>query len=295
MESSGGEKTMKAITQDPATESDPPVCLSIAGLDPSGGAGILADVRAFAAFGCFPSAAVTAITFQNTVGVFGAEAVSADSVSGQVLPVFEDYQVSAVKTGMLPNKEIIEAVADILAAREYAPLVVDPVVRSTSGFDLIDDSALRALIDSLFSLAVVVTPNLAEAERISGMSINSEKSVHEAAEVMLSLGAKAVLIKGGHVEFLETPDQGHRVARDFLFSDGEVEVFEEPFIETMSTHGTGCVLSSSIAACLAKGFSLKESVGKAKRFVNKAIRTAPEIGKGHSPINLDPSFTLESE
>lgn len=269
----------------------PPVCLSIAGLDPSGGAGVLADVRAFSAFGCFPSAVVTSVTYQNTQGVFGAEAVSPESVRAQIQPVLEDYRIAAVKTGMLPDRYVIEAVSRTLSGEYSGPLVVDPVVRSTSGFDLIDDDALNALIEMLFPVASLITPNTAEAERISGVKIVSETDIGEAARMMHRMGARAVLIKGGHLE-ADEPDGGPRIARDFLFRNGVREVFAAPFHDTRATHGTGCVLSSAIAACLAQGARLSDAVASAKHFVNEAIRTAPIIGKGHSPINLDTAFAV---
>ncbi len=276
-----------------SARTNPPVCLSIAGLDPSGGAGILADVRTFAAFGCFAAAAVTSITFQNTQGVFGAVSQSLDIVRGQLDPVFEDYDVAAVKTGMLPTAEVIREAADVLAARQMTLLVVDPVVRSTSGFDLIDDNALSALVEILFRQALLVTPNIAEAERISGIAIQGEEDIRSAAMIMRRFGAENILIKGGHLpEIAETKhDAGDRTARDYLFTGEEVTVLSAPFVETDATHGTGCTLSAAITACLALGYPLKESVVRAKKFVNRAIATAPLVGKGHSPINIDPEFT----
>lgn len=257
----------------------PPVCLTIAGLDPSGGAGIIADIKTFSAFGCFAAAAVASVTFQNTVGVFGAVHQSADAVRRQVEPIFDDYDVAAVKTGMLPTREIIEAVADLMKEREVSKLVVDPVVRSTSGFDLIDDAALEALIEKLFPLATVITPNIPEAERISRMSIESEDDIYAAAARMRELGAANVLQKGGH--FVRDGK-----ARDFLFEGGRTHTFEAEFIETTATHGTGCTLAAAITANLALGHDLTGSVRIAKEFVTEAIRTAPGLGKGNSPINI---------
>jgi len=261
----------------------PPVCLTIAGLDPSGGAGIIADIKTFSAFGCFATAAVSSITFQNTVGVFGAVHQSAESLRKQVDPVIDDYDIAAVKTGMLSTLEIIEETARLIARIEGVPLVVDPVVRSTSGFDLIDDSALRSLIEVLFPLADLITPNRPEAERITGASIRTEVDMHRAAEKMRSLGAKNILIKGGHLTSDMTRD---RKAVDLLFMGEEVHRFEAEFIETTATHGTGCTLAAAVAANLALGNTLPEAVGIAKKFVTNAIRTAPLLGRGHSPINI---------
>ncbi len=297
----------------------PKVCLTIAGLDPSGGAGIVADIKTFTAFGCFAAAAVTSLTFQNTQGVFGAAHQTPETVRAQILPVIEDFQIAAVKTGMLPTREIIEEVARIIKENKLKNLVVDPVVRSTSGFDLIDETALRALIEMLFPLALLVTPNLPEAERIARMPIENHADIEKAARIMQLYGARNVLIKGGHKLSAEcgtlnaklktgenskiqipnfkaenqklnpqaaSSKQQSKIARDYLFVGEErLHVFEAEFIETTSTHGTGCALASAIAADLARGKSLIEAVEAAKRFVTDAIRTAPNIGGGNSPVN----------
>lgn len=263
------------------------VCLSIAGLDPSGGAGIIADLKTFAAFHCYGAAAVTSITFQNTVGVFGAEAETASSVRGQVDPVLDDFEIAALKTGMLPTREVIEEVAAIVAERKLGKLVVDPVVRATSGFDLIDDAALTALIEKLFPLSVLVTPNLPEAERITGMRIDSAHAVREAAKAMQAKGARNVLIKGGHVEFgfEGVAAVEGRKAVDYLLVGDTEELIVGDYIETTATHGTGCTLAAAIVASLALGASVPDAVRTAKRYVTEAIRTAPMLGKGHSPVN----------
>ena len=260
-----------------------PVCLSIAGLDPSGGAGIIADIKAFRAFGCFGTAAVTSITFQNTQGVFGAVHQTAESVRGQVQPVLDDMPVAAVKTGMLPTGEVISETARMIAENNLKNIVVDPVVRSTSGFDLIDDRALRSLIDGLFPLSDLVTPNIPEAERIAGIAIRTESDVADAAAMMRAMGATSVLIKGGH--FGEERGVG-RIARDFLFIGETLHCLDGEYFETTATHGTGCTLAAAIAANLAIGNDLAEAVLIAKRFVAEAIRTAPNLGRGHSPINI---------
>lgn len=262
------------------------IALTIAGVDPSGGAGTIADVKTFFAFGVFPAAAIASITFQNTQGVFGAEHQSSTSIRKQIEPILDDYDVAAVKTGMLPTREVIEEVAAIISERKLKNVVVDPVVRSTSGFDLIDNTALRSLIEKLFPLADIITPNIPEAERISGVAIESESDIGEAAAIMREMGARNVLIKGGH---LVGGGPGEpRLARDFLYLGRELAVLEGEYFETSATHGTGCTLSSAIAANLALGNDMKASVDKAKRFVNEAIRTAPMIGRGHSPINIKP-------
>ncbi|HTK37677.1 MAG TPA: bifunctional hydroxymethylpyrimidine kinase/phosphomethylpyrimidine kinase, partial [Pyrinomonadaceae bacterium] len=224
------------------------VCLSIAGLDPSGGAGAIADVKTFSAFGCFATAAITSLTFQNTVQVLGATHQSAETVRGQVEPILEDFEISAVKTGMLPTAEIIEETADLIRVRGLKNIVVDPVVRSTSGFDLIDNAALKTLVKMLFPLANLITPNIPEAERISGIAIADESDIEAAARQMQSMGARNVLIKGGHAPTADLKQQGSRKAKDHLFSGDDVHIFEADYIESSSTHGTGCTLSAAIAA-----------------------------------------------
>lgn len=264
-----------------------PICLTIAGLDPSGGAGIVADIKTFTKFGCFAAAAVTSVTFQNTQGVFGAVHQTADSVRKQAEAVLDDYEVAAIKTGMLPTREIIETVAALIEERDIKNIVVDPVVRSTSGFDLIDDAALDALIEKLFPLATIVTPNLPEATRIAKFDIRELDDIARADAVMQSYGARNVLIKGGHGANGEcTMDNGELNAIDYLFVGDDLIKFEAEFIHTTATHGTGCTLAAAIAANLALGTELSESVRIAKDFVTEAIRTAPHIGHGYSPINI---------
>jgi hydroxymethylpyrimidine/phosphomethylpyrimidine kinase len=257
-----------------------PVALTIAGLDPSGGAGVVADVKTFTAFGCFACAAVASLTFQNTAGVYGAAHQTAEVVRAQVLPVVEDFRVAALKTGMLPTREVIAEVGRLLreTSLRAAPFVLDPVVRSTSGYDLIDDDALAALERELLPLSLVVTPNVPEAERITGLKIDDEEGMRRAALAMRGMGARAVLVKGGHLA---------GDALDLLDDGGRVEIFRAPRIESTSTHGTGCTLAAAIAACLARGLSLVESVGAAKRYVTAAIARAPRLGHGFGPVRHD--------
>ncbi len=272
--------------------SQPKVCLTIAGLDPSGGAGIVADIKTFSAFGCFATAAVTSITFQNTTGVFGAVHQTAETLRGQVEPIIKDFAVAALKTGMLPTREIIEEAARLIGENKLKNLVVDPVVRSTSGFDLIDDKALKILIEKLFPLADLVTPNLPEAERITNLKIENEKDIEKAARIMQSFGARNVLIKGGHVPMSHSKNKNQKPAikkqsaKDFLFIGDEKHVFEAEFIETEATHGTGCAMAAAIAANLALGKNLPKAVETAKIFVTAAIRASPNLGRGHSPIGI---------
>jgi hydroxymethylpyrimidine kinase/phosphomethylpyrimidine kinase len=267
----------------------PPIALTIAGFDPSGGAGVVADIKTFTAFDCFAVAAVTSLTFQNTVGVFGAAHQTAETVRAQVMSVIQDFSVASAKTGMLPTREVIAEVARLFLETELPAPVVDPVIRSTSGYDLIDDDALSALVKKLMPLARVVTPNIPEAERITGLGIEDEEGMRRAARVMREMGARAVLVKGGH---LKEKAEGERrkaekgwSALDVLDNEGRVIVFPGEWIETTSTHGTGCTLSAAIAACLGRGLTLEKAIETAKRFVTNAIRHAPGIGHGHGPIN----------
>lgn len=253
--------------------------MTIAGLDPSGGAGIVADIRTFSAFGCFAAAVVSSVTFQNTVGVFGSIAQSPESVRGQAVPVIEDIGVTALKTGMLPTAGVIGTTADLITEFGLKHIVVDPVVRSTSGFDLIDDDALHVLVERLFPLADLVTPNIPEAERIARIKIETVSDIERAAEAILNSGAKRVLIKGGHLK-------GSSAADDHLFSEAGKRIFRGEYIETTATHGTGCTLAAAITANLALGKDIDTAVETAKRFVADAIKNAPLLGHGHSPIGI---------
>lgn len=256
------------------------VVISIAGFDPSGGAGTLADVKTFAAFGVFGAAAVTSLTSQNTLAVYGAFHQTADVVRAQIEPVLEDYEIAAVKIGMLATLEVIDAVAELIEAHRLPHVVLDPVIRSTSGYDLIDDRAAVHLRDRLMPLAEVVTPNLAEAERLTGMRVRTIAEMESAGRRLREMGARAVLVKGGHL-LNESNDE----AVDLLVDDRGVQRFASPRIETGSTHGTGCTLSSAIAAMLARGADLPEAVSRSKQYLVEALRTAPGIGRGAGPLN----------
>jgi hydroxymethylpyrimidine kinase/phosphomethylpyrimidine kinase len=247
----------------------PPVALTIAGFDPSGGAGVAADLKTFTAYGCWGAAAITSLTFQNTRGVFGAVHQTAATVREQVLPVVAEYRVTALKTGMLPTREVIEEVARLCHETDLPAPVVDPVVRATSGYDLIDDAALRALVGQLFPLARVITPNLPEAERITGLKLNTADDLPRAAYALRDLGARAVLVKGGHLR--ET-----REATDVLLDEnGELTVLQGAWIDSQNTHGTGCTLASAIAGGLAQGLGLPEAARCAKEFVAAMLRRTP--------------------
>lgn len=255
-----------------------PVALTIAGVDPSGGAGVLADVRTFAAFGCFPTAVITALTFQNTTGVFGARNQSAEVVRAQTLPIIEDFAIAGAKTGMLPTSEVISEVARLFRETSLPSPVIDPVMQATSGDSLIDDEAVSTLVTALFPQARVVTPNIPEAERLAGVSIESEADVIQAARIIRGLGTRAVLIKGGHLKLSESID--------VLDDDGHVSIFREQRVSVGEVHGSGCTLSAAIAACLAKGMGLEDAIRKAKQFVTELIRYSPRLGRGAKPLFL---------
>ncbi len=257
------------------------VVLTIAGFDPSGGAGTLADIKTIAAHGCFGAAAITSLTYQNTQAVYGAAHQSAETVRAQVEPVLADFTVTAVKTGMLPTSEIIATVAELIARHALPNFVLDPVIRSTSGFDLIDEAALQALRKHLLPLADLITPNMVEAERLTGLRVTTLEEMQAAARAIHEQCGRAVLVKGGHL-----PDE----ATDMFYDGTTTHIFRASHIATRNTHGTGCTLSSAIAANLARGFLIPEAIARAKNYLNEALRTAPGLGKGHGPLNHFPKL-----
>lgn len=246
--------------------SKPVTALTIAGFDPSGGAGVLADIRTFADFGLRASAAITSITFQNSAGVFGAAHQSSEVVRAQIEPLLEGFQIACAKTGMLPTPEVVSEVARLFRETELPRPVVDPVLWSTSGHRLMEADALRVLVSELIPLARVVTPNISEAETLTATTITSEADMRRAAGAIREMGAPAVLIKGGHLVLEE--------AIDVLDNNGQVTVFRERRISGAELHGSGCILSAAIAAGLGKNMTLEDSVGAAKSFVLKAIQKA---------------------
>jgi len=252
-----------------------PVALTIAGSDPSGGAGIQADLKTFHQFGVYGEAVVTLLTVQNTVRVSRVECVSAGLVAEQVRAVVEDIRPLAAKTGALGDSAIVDTVA-ALAGEFSFPLVVDPVMISKHGTPLIAEDARTAVREKLIKRAYLVTPNLAEAEALAGFPIRDGNDMRRAAEALVRLGAHAVLVKGGH---LEGP------AVDVLFDGTGFHEFPAPRIDTPHTHGTGCTYSAAIAAALALDAPLVEAVSRAKAFITEAIRTAPGLGSGSGPVN----------
>ncbi|MFY9619192.1 MAG: bifunctional hydroxymethylpyrimidine kinase/phosphomethylpyrimidine kinase [Pyrinomonadaceae bacterium] len=257
-----------------------PVVLTIAGFDPSGGAGIIADVRTIESLGCTAVAAITAVTFQNAEKFFGAKHQSAEAVRQQVEAITGATTIAAVKIGMLPTTEVVREVARLIREKILPAPVVDPVIESTSGGKLMEDDAFEVFVTELLPLARVVTPNIPEAEELAGMNIRDEDGMRQAAARIRELGAQAVLIKGGHLAPQRSgvrgqrSDGNYREAIDFLDDDGQVTIFRSEWIEAPNVRGTGCMLSSAIAACLATGSDLKDAVTTAKQFVSDRIRSS---------------------
>ncbi|PHS23116.1 MAG: bifunctional hydroxymethylpyrimidine kinase/phosphomethylpyrimidine kinase [Robiginitomaculum sp.] len=250
--------------------------LSIAGSDSSGGAGIQADIKTICALGGYATTAITAITAQNTQGVAAVQMVPPDMVRAQIRAVLDDIGVDVIKIGMIGTGAITAAIADEIKALTM-PIILDPVMVATSGATLLDKDAQDILRCDLLPLASVLTPNLPEAEALSGHSITSLDDVRSAAQTLLSMGPKAVLIKGGHGD-------GDTLIDFLLWEKGEA-VLEGKRIKTTSTHGTGCTLSSALAVFLAQGLSLVDAVRRARKYVRGAIKNAPGFGAGHGPLD----------
>jgi len=251
------------------------IALTIAGSDPSGGAGLQADLKTFHQFGVYGEAVVTLLTVQNTVSLETVECVSAVIVLHQLRAVLDDIPPNAAKTGALGSREIVEAVARVAEDFRF-PLVVDPVMVSQHGRMLVDEAAQDAIRDKLIPQASLITPNLAEAEALTGLEVADIDGMYRAARRLHEMGAKAVLVKGGHLK-------GDAV--DLLYATGFEREFRVPRIETRHTHGTGCTFSAAITAELAHGAMLEEAVARAKAFVTEAILSAPGLGRGSGPLN----------
>ncbi len=251
------------------------VALTIAGSDPSGGAGIQADLKTFHQFGVYGEAVVTLITVQNTLGIERVECLAADLVSAQIRAVIGDIRPQAAKTGALGNAEVVEAVAALAASFDF-PLVVDPVVFGTHGARLASEKALEAIRKLLAPLAYLLTPNLAEASALVGFPVEDIDGMRRAAGRLVELGANAVLVKGGHLAGRAT---------DVLLAGGAWHEVSAARIDTPHTHGTGCTYSAAIAAGLALGSALPIAVARAKAFITEAIRTNPGLGHGAGPLN----------
>ncbi len=261
-----------------------PTALSIAGSDPSGGAGIQADLKTFSACHVYGMCAITALTAQNTIGVSGVHPVPPSFVAAQIQTIFDDIRVSAIKIGMISNAEIAIAVADVLQevldCNSDTPIVLDPVMIAKGGHSLLEQNAVAVLKARLLPLATLLTPNLLEAASLLGKSpATTRKEIEQQGQALLALGPKAVLMKGGHLEGAESPD--------LLVSTAGLTWFESKRSDTKNTHGTGCTLSSALTAELAKGHHLSDAVKNAKVYVSAAITAADElqIGSGHGPTH----------
>jgi len=253
-----------------------PTAMTIAGSDSGGGAGIQADLKTFAALGVYGTSVLTAITAQNTVGVTAVHEIPTNIIAAQIQAIMADIGADAVKTGMLSSSAIVRLVAEELERQQIALLVVDPVMVAKSGDLLLQEEAIEVLRTRLVPLAAVVTPNIPEAEALTGMKITSQADMRRAAELILRMGARSVVVKGGHRE---------GPATDLFFDGSHFREFTAPRIDTRSTHGTGCTFASAVAAGLARGMEVIDSVALAKEYVTEAIRHAFPLGQGHGPLN----------
>ena len=252
------------------------VALTIAGSDSSGGAGIQADLKTFAAHGVYGVSAITAVTAQNTQVVSAVQVLKPATVLSQIGAIITDFSVAALKTGMLANATIVETVARAIRSANLGPLVVDPVMVAKSGDRLLDERALAALANDLLPLAALVTPNLPEAEVLAGMTVKTLDDQREAARRIVGLGARAVVVKGGHA--------GSAEIVDVLFDGRAFTEFRAERVPGTSIHGTGCTFSAAITAQLALGRGILEAIPLAQAYVAKAIRNAPGLGSGHGPM-----------
>ncbi len=254
-----------------------PRALTVAGSDSGGGAGIQADLKTFTVLGVYGMSAITSITVQNTQGVYGVLDIPPHMVYDQIRVVVQDIGVDALKTGMLSSSEIIRAVAQAIRDFELKNLVVDPVMVSKSGDPLLKEEAKKTLVQELIPLALIITPNIPEAQELCGFEIRTLEDMERACKELIALGCGAVLLKGGHM-------QGEKSV-DVLYDGKEFEYMEGRFIRTKNTHGTGCTISSAITAYIAKGLELRHAVLKAKEYIQGAIENSLPLGKGHGPLN----------
>ncbi|HEX4159954.1 MAG TPA: bifunctional hydroxymethylpyrimidine kinase/phosphomethylpyrimidine kinase [Rhizomicrobium sp.] len=251
--------------------------LIIGGSDSGGGAGIQADIKTATAFGVYAMTAVTAVTVQDTVRVHSIHPVPASVIRDQITCVLEDIGADAIKIGMLGSREVVEAAADVLAGRTSIPIVLDPVLASTSGALFLNADAIDLMTTRLFPLAVLVTPNLPELEQLSALHAADDAEIIIAAGRLRAGGTRAVLVKGGHAECANV--------RDILVSDDGTQIFEASRIETHPAHGTGCTLSTAIACALARHMSLSDAIRQARGFVRSALETSLHLGAGYRPLN----------
>jgi hydroxymethylpyrimidine/phosphomethylpyrimidine kinase len=256
-----------------------PCVLTIAGSDSSGGAGIQADIKTITCTGSYAASVITAITAQNTVDVIAIQVVEPELVKQQIMAVFEDLTISAIKIGMLFSDELIKLVAELLQYYEAKHIVLDPVMYAKSGQSLINSSAITALEEYLFPLAELITPNIPEAELLTNISITDPTSMIEAARLLQQQYNCSALIKAGHLNSIN--------CEDILLHDGEIILFKAKRIQSINTHGTGCTLSSAISSYLAQGYTLSDAIKAAKDYLTCAIKRATNwnMGKGHGPVD----------
>ena len=252
--------------------------LTIAGSDSGAGAGIQADLKTFASLGAYGTSVITAITAQNSIGVQNVKVLDEEIVDSQIESVLTDIGADAIKTGMLANSKIIKSVVKKIQKFKVNNLIVDPVMVSESGDSLLEDDAINSYVKDLIPISILVTPNILEAEKISNMKILSEDTLIMSGKKIIELGAKNVLIKGGHFK--------GKYSEDFLISsDMKVKSFKELRIDTINTHGTGCTLSAAIATFKAKGESIEFAIRKSKDFLTKALKSSYSVGNGPGPVN----------
>ena len=258
--------------------------LIIAGSDSSGGAGIQADIKTVTAFGSYAMTAVTAVTSQNTKGVKGIISIPPKNLQTQITMVLDDIGANAIKIGMLHNTNIIKCIYKVLKKYKLKNVVLDPVMIAKGGSRLVNNNSIKYLKKLLFPLCDVVTPNIPEAEVLTGYSITNKKEMIKAAKKIISMGPKNVLLKGGHLK--------NKMIFDILVSKNKIKIFPKRKINTRHTHGTGCTLSSAIATCLSQKKNINKSCDISLKYVEKAILTAPGFGKGFGPLNHLVSFNL---
>lgn len=269
--------------------------LTIAGSDSSGGAGIQADLKAFSANGVYGMSVVTSVTAQNSLGVVKVENVSADMVRSQIDSLFSDIRIDAIKIGMIPNREVAEQIAESLnfwkagfksndsgEIMSFPEIVLDPVMISSSGKPLMSEEARKIVVEEIFPLCSLITPNIPEAESLTGIKINSEESLRRAAEKLIEMGPEYVLIKGGHLE--------GKYSIDTIYDGSKFSELKTERVEGVSPHGTGCTLSSAIAANLAKGMTMEDSIKKAKEYITYCIESSFKIGEGDYFLNHFTNF-----
>lgn len=269
-----------------------PSVLTIAGFDGSGGAGIQADIKTFSALGCYATSVLTALPIQNTQGVQKIYPIPLEAVSDQIAAILDDIMPDAIKIGMVHTPQLVETIATSLSHYPKVPIVFDPVMVATSGHTLIEEDTIQTIVDKLFPIADIITPNMDEASILAGMDVKTLDDMRLAAEVILTLGCKHVLLKGGH-------QQTETITSLFFEENGKHTAFETKKFTTKNTHGSGCTLSSAIAAYLARGENFNNAVALAQQYVYEAIKNGKDVlvGKGNGPLNhfFNPNKLIKNE